>query len=235
MTVGAKGGNPRTPYMDGVDKPTRIFGIGKMSKSFLGPKVGRPRAVRETSDPFHHDTSKHGPRQVHTYYIGDRWVKVAYAAPPTIAEQHAFLKRPTVVCPLSTLDQMKRGDSSVLWLIAKLKKKLGVPWAPDVLSSAITPAMLTEAKETGDWNVVKRVQEYAYVDRRGCHVSHVRGCPNVPRLLEGVKMGVSRFGNPFTSLPPVHSRALFERLIDNDFHPLSDEQVQEVVQRHPLF
>lgn len=163
------------------------------------------------------------------YHIQGRWVKIAYTEPPTLDEQKALLRQPVVVCPTSTLEQMKMGDSPVLWLISKLKRKLGVPWAPEVLSAAITPTMLAEAKETGDWGVVKRIQEYAYIDRRGCHVSHCRGCPNVPRLLEGVKMGVSRFGNPFANLHPVMSRALFERLIDNDFHPLSDEQVQETI------
>jgi len=224
-----KGTFSRSRHIDDIVRPPRKCGGDKISKRFPESKVGRARFVRETSDPFHHDTGKHGPRQTCMYHIQGHWVKIAYTEPPTLDEQKAFLRQPVVVCPTSTLEQMKMGDSPVLWLISKLKKKLEVPWAPDVLSAAITPSMLAEAKETGDWGVVKRVQEYAYVDRRGCHVSHCRGCPNVPRLLEGIKMGVSRFGNPFASLPPAMSRALFERLIDNDFRPLRDEQVQEAI------
>lgn len=244
--MGPKDAFSRIRHIDDIVRPPKQFGVDRISKGVRASKADRVRAsrvdrvraspvdrvrfVRETSDPFHHDTNKHGPRQVCMYHIQGRWHKIAYAEPPTADEQMAFLRRPAVVCPSSTLEQMKLGDSPVLWLISKLKRKLGVPWAPDVLSAAITPSMLADAKETGDWGVVKRVQEYAYIDRRGCHVSHSRGCPNVPRLLEGIKMGVSRFGNPFANLPPVMSRTLFERLIDNDFHPLSDEQVQEAIE-----
>ena len=44
-----------------------------------------------------------------------------------------------------------------------------------------------------------------------------------------VKLGISRFGNPFASLPLRQSRALFEHYVDNDFQPLSNATVQAIL------
>ena len=222
---------PRAHHFDTIVQLPKPLNSGKITK---GAKPSRPSThprqhVREMSAPFHHNTAKFGPRQAHTHFIEGRWVRVLYPEPPTEEEQEALLSWPAVVCPMSTLDQIKRDECPVMWLLAKLKTKFGLSWAPDVISAAIPPALVTEAKATGDWHPVRRIQEYAYIERRGCHIAPFRGCPTVPRLFDDIKMGVSRFGNPFASLTPVMSRTLFVRLIDNDFRPLSDEQVQEAI------
>jgi|SaaInlV_125m_DNA_1040241.scaffolds.fasta_scaffold06377_3 hypothetical protein len=209
-------------------KTPKPSGFGKAVKNTKPSRLSKPgQHVREMSEPFHHNTAKFGPRKARTYHIHSRWVKILYPEPPTAEEQEALLNWPAVVCPLSTLDQIKRDECPVMWLLAKLKGKFGVPWAPDVLSAAVPSALITEAKATGDWGGVKRIHEYAYVERRGCHIAPSRGCPSVPRLFGDLKMGVSRFGNPFVNLPLDTSRALFERYVDNDFRPLCEEQVQE--------
>lgn len=216
----------RHPVDTVAKTPPRPFASGKITKGVKASRLVNPRHVCEMSEPFHHNTARFGPRKAHTYHISGRWVKVLYPEPPTEKEQEALLGWPAVVCPLSTLEQVKRGECPVMWLLAKLKKKFGLPWAPDVISAAIPPELVAKAKATGDWDPVRRIQKYAYVERKGCHIAPFRGCPTVPRLFDDIKMGVSRFGNPFVALPLNTSRALFERYVDNNFQPLSDEQVQ---------
>jgi len=221
--------HPRAHHFNTIVELPKPLASGKIAKAARPSRSTNPRHVREMSAPFHHNTAKFGPRKAHTHFIEGRWVRVLYPEPPTEEEQEALLSWPAVVCPMSTLDQIKRDECPVMWLLAKLKKKFGLPWAPDVISAAIPPALVTEAKATGDWHPVRRIQEYAYVERRGCHIAPFRGCPTVPRLFDDIKMGVSRFGNPFATLPLGTSRALFERYVDNNFRPLSDEQVQDVL------
>ena len=82
-----------------------------------------------------------------------------------------------------------------------------------------------------NWKHAREIHRHAFVARKACHVSHIRGGTNVPRLIQGVTLGISRFGNPFASLRLRQSRALFEHYVDNDFQPLSNATVQAIVLR----
>ena len=44
-----------------------------------------------------------------------------------------------------------------------------------------------------------------------------------------VVIGVSRFGNPFHEMPLKQSKALFLRYVQNDFKPLSDQEVVAII------
>lgn len=186
-------------------------------------------AIREASAPFHHDTSKYGPCETRQHFVHNRWVKFKYAKRPTKQQQHEFLRLPAIVCGKCSTAEMKQNKCHALWLCARLACKLKVRWAPDLISAAIPQEMITQAKEDGNWGRVAGIHEYAYKNRKGCHINQCRGCPNVPRLIRGVKMGVSIFGNPFSGVKLPLSKALFERYVDKDFQPLTDEEVQDTV------
>lgn len=196
-----------------------------------GPKNGKQPFVplRDVSEPFHHDNAKHKGRRVVVHTFNGRSVNFKYPHPPTEDEQAELLKLPAIACSCCLPDEMKRGECHATWLVDKLRKKFRWPHAPELISAAIPPDMIAQAKIDGNWKHAREIHRYAFVARRAVHVSHRRGGTLVPRLIEGITIGNSRFGNPFASLPVAQSRALFEHYVDTNFQELSEATVRAIL------
>ena len=193
------------------------------------PKLCLSAPKRDASDPFHHDTSKYGRRLVQKHVVRGKCVKFVYPHRPTEEQQCALAKLPAVVCSTCSTSEMREKKCHAMWMLPKLRKKFGLPSMPDLLSAAISPNIIARAKESGDWSKAVAIHRYAFLERKACHISHCRGCHTVPRLLEGVKMGVSLFSNPFADVPVKQSRALFKRYLERDFRPLPDDEVVAIM------
>lgn len=194
-------------------------------------KIGKESSelVRDASAPFHHDNAVHRGRHIETHAINGHYVSFKYPHPPTEAEQIELLKLSAIACSCCLPHEMERGDCHAVWLVDKLRKKFRWHHGPDLISAAIPPEMIAQATKEDNWKHAREIHRHAFVVRKACHVSHMRGGTNVPRLIPGVKLGISRFGNPFASLPLRQSRALFEHYVDNDFQPLSNATVQAIL------
>jgi len=185
--------------------------------------------LRDVSEPFHHDNLRYHGRRIVLHTINGRQVKFKYPHPPTEDEQAELLKLPAIACSCCLPREMQRGECHAVWLVDKLRKKFQWPHAPELISAAIPPDMITQAKMDCNWKHARAIHRHAFVARRAVHVSHRRGGNLVPRLIEGITIGNSRFGNPFASLPVAQSRALFEHYVDANFQELSDATVQAIV------
>ena len=216
---------PVTPGLSGA----RVFVLEELEK-----KLGkRPIAnVRDASEPFHHDCKKHKGRVKHTQRIRGRWVEFLYPFPPTEDEQVQLLKMSAIACTCCLPEDMQRGECHASWLLAVLRKKFNWRYGPKLISAAIPPELIAQGKNEGkraEWKRAKEIHRHAFVSYKACHISHVRGGVNVPCLVDGLTIGVSRFGNPFHELPLKQSKALFVRYVQNDFKPLAEQEVQAII------
>ena len=185
--------------------------------------------MRDASAPFHHDNAVHKGRSVYTHIINGHQVKFKYPFPPTDNDQVELLKLPAIACSCCLPEEVQRGECHAVWLVNKLRKKFNWQYGPRIISAAIPTDITAQARLDGNWKHAREIHRHAFVACKACHVSHMRGGTNVPRLIEGITLGISRFGNPFFAVPHRQSRALFEQYVDNDFMPLSDAMVQAIV------
>jgi len=210
--------------------------------SLTGPAhkmIGKARtvaiAVRDASDPFHHDCKEVdkegnviGGKKRQPVTIRGRRCTIFYPTPPTVDQQAELLKLPAIACSNCSPEEMRRGDCHAVWLVDKLRKKLQWGYGPDLISAAVPPEAIARGRKHQDWKRAKEIHRHAFVACRACHVSLNRGCKGLPNFVDGVKLGGSIFGNPFQELPLKQSRALFERYVDNNFEMLSDAQVKAI-------
>lgn len=207
----------------------RVFDLSMYEK-----KLGKRRAdnVRDASEPFHHDCKKHKGRVKHTLRIRGRTVEFLYPFPPSEDEQVELLKMSAIACTCCLPEEMQRGECHASWLLAMLRKKFNWKYGPKLISAALPPELIAQGKKEGknaEWKRAKEIHRHAFVSCKACHISHVRGGVNVPTLIEGLVIGVSRFGNPFHEMPLKQSKALFVRYVQNDFKPLADQEVQAII------
>lgn len=216
---------PPTPDVPGA----RVFDLSRYEK-----KLGKRRAdnVRDASEPFHHDCKKHKGRVKRMQRIRGRMVEFLYPFPPTEQEQAELLKMSAICCTCCLPEEMQRGECHASWLLAVLRKKFNWKYGPKLISAAIPPDLIAQGKKEGknaEWKRAKEIHRHAFVSCKACHISHVRGGVNVPTLVDGLSIGVSRFGNPFHEMPLKQSRALFVRYVQNEFKPLADQEVQAII------
>lgn len=207
----------------------RVFDLSAYEK-----KLGKRRAdnVRDASEPFHHDCKKHKGRVKHTLRIRGRTVEFLYPFPPSENEQVELLKMSAIACTCCLPEEMQRGECHASWLLAMLRKKFNWKYGPKLISAALPPELIAQGKKEGknaEWKRAKEIHRHAFVSCKACHISHVRGGVNVPTLIEGLVIGVSRFGNPFHEMPLKQSKALFVRYVQNDFKPLAEQEVQAII------
>ena len=220
---------PATPDPSGA----RVSVLQELEKT-LGK---RPIAnVRDASEPFHHDCKKHKGRVKHTLRIRGRLVEFLYPFPPTEDDQVQLLKMSAIACTCCSPEEMLRGECHASWLLAVLRKKFNWRYGPKLISAAIPPELIAqckkekkEGKKDADWKRAKEIHRHAFVSCKACHISHVRGGVNVPTLVDGLVIGVSRFGNPFHEMPLKQSKALFVRYVQNDFKPLAEQEVHAII------
>ena len=211
-----------------------ISGAREFNLAALQKKLGKRPAcdVRDASEPFHHDCKKHKGRVGQPLRIRGRRVKFLYPFPPTEDDQVQLLKMSAIACTCCLPEEMQRGECHASWLLHVLRKKFKWNYGPKLVSAAIPPELIAQGKREGknaEWKRAREIHRHAFVSCKACHVSHIRAGVNVPSLLEGVVIGVSRFGNPFHEMPLKQSKALFVRYVQNNFAPLSEQEVMAIV------
>ncbi len=213
-------------------KPPPPAAQNKMTK----PKTKICKKPFNCADPF--ASTSFGPRKlikykVHYHTRHPREVTFTYPnQPPTAQQLHALMSLRAVACGSCSWECMANNECHVGWLLAFLERVLDPkpPSRPAQLSSAISAETVKRAAKTGDWSEAARVHEWAYIER-GAVLLMRKGHPRgLPKLIPHMTSGASIFGNPFTSIPIKLNWALFHRYMEGAFKPLTQADVDRVVE-----
>ena len=221
--------------MDAARAATRAAPAGPIRRP---PRKAR---VREASAPYHHDSSRHGARKEEWHAVTMMRnkkpvtveLKFTYPLPPTEDEQREVMTREAWVCSACPYWKMNQGTCHAHWLRNELQAKFKTAHCPEILSAAISDTIKAAGKATGDWSAAAQIFEDVYVTRGGLHLCRGRGNRGVPTGVPNLKLGTSRFGNPFSGVSLGQNEALFRAYVRKNFHILTDAEVQSILASVP--